>query len=330
MEFISHYGLFIAKFATVITFFIILILGITLVLASKSKEKEKGKLRIRNMNDKYLEMQRTLQEGFLSEKELKKIRKQDDKSSKKLKQEGNKQRKIFVIHFHGDIKASQVDELREAVTAILLVASPDDEVLVKLESPGGVVYGYGLAASQLKRFRENNIPLTIAIDKVAASGGYMMACVANKIIAAPFAIIGSIGVLMQLPNFHRFLKHHHIDFEQLSAGEYKRTLSVFGENTKKGREKTQEELEAIHDIFKEFIHENRPSLAIDQVATGEHWLGYKASELGLIDDIMTSDDYLMSKHHDRHILEVQFEQKKSFSQKLTKTSAELFGAFYSH
>lgn len=320
MTFISNYGLFLAKFATIVASILIILLAIAFIQVTRMKQKIEGKIKIKHLNEKYLSMKRTLEQAFIGHKSLKNNIKQDHKRLKKLREKGTDRNKLFVIQFHGDIKASEVQELREIVTAILLVAKPTDEVLVKLESPGGLVHAYGLAASQLQRIREKKIPLTIAIDKVAASGGYMMACVANKIIAAPFAIIGSIGVLLQLPNFHRFLKEHRIDFEQLSAGEYKRTVSLFGENTKKGREKIKAELEEIHQIFKAFIHENRPALDVDSVATGEHWLGYKALELRLIDKIMTSDDYLMSLENNHDIFEISLEQKKSLTERLTKVS----------
>ncbi len=205
--------------------------------------------------------------------------------------------------------------LREEVTAVLAVATAEDEVLLRLESGGGVVHGYGLAASQLDRLKQQKIPLTVAVDKVAASGGYMMACIADKIIAAPFAIIGSIGVVAQLPNFHKLLKKNHIDVEQFTAGEFKRTVTVFAENTDKGREKFQRELEETHVLFKDFVKQHRPILEIDDVATGEHWFGYQAISLKLVDELKTSDDYLISTMQQRRVYQVKFELKKSIAQK---------------
>ena len=218
--------------------------------------------------------------------------------------------------FHGDIKASATEELREVVTAILSVASDDDEVVVRLESQGGMVHSYGLASSQLRRITSRNIPLTICVDKVAASGGYMMACVGQKILCAPFAIIGSIGVLAQLPNFHRLLKKHDVDYEMFTAGEYKRTITMFGENTDKDREKFTEDLEDTHVLFKDFIRENREQVNIDDVATGEVWFGTRALERNLVDAIGTSDQYLYDLKDDADIFEVQFTQKKSIPEKL--------------
>jgi serine protease SohB len=207
----------------------------------------------------------------------------------------NKKR-IYVINFNGDMRASATENLRQEITAILSIADKDkDEVVVNLESPGGMVHGYGLAASQLARIRQHNLPLTICVDKVAASGGYMMACLANTIIAAPFAIIGSIGVVAQLPNFHRLLDKWDIDYEVLTAGEYKRTLTVFGENTDAGRQKFIADLEDTHTLFKEFVSDYRPSLDIEKVATGEHWYGKQALGLGLVDKLMTSDEYLLTR-----------------------------------
>ena len=220
--------------------------------------------------------------------------------------------------------------MREEVSAILTTAAATDEVLVILESGGGTVHGYGLGASQLQRIRDKNVTLTVAVDKVAASGGYMMACVANRIIAAPFAIIGSIGVLAQVPNFHKLLKKHDIDFEQISAGKYKRTLSLFGENTEADREKLREELEETHELFKQFVRENREQVDVEEIATGEHWLGQKALERGLVDALQTSDDYLSDAAASADIYEIRFARKKSFMDKFFASTAKLFHAEFNN
>ena len=215
-----------------------------------------------------------------------------------------------------DLRASAVDNLREEISSVLSQARDGDEVLVKVESPGGLVHGYGLAASQLQRIRNAGVPLTIAVDKVAASGGYMMACVADRIIAAPFAVLGSIGVLAQLPNFHRLLKKHEIDFELLTAGEHKRTLTIFGENTEKGRAKFLEELEETHTLFKQFVRDNRPALDVDKVATGEVWYGSDALREGLVDELETSDSFVQSRLEDWDVFEVKYVHKKNWQEKL--------------
>ncbi|EGT4952934.1 protease SohB, partial [Cronobacter sakazakii] len=193
---------------------------------------------------------------------------------------------------------------------------------VRLESPGGVVHGYGLAASQLQRLRERQIPLTIAVDKVAASGGYMMACVANNIVAAPFAIIGSIGVVAQIPNFNRLLKRNDIDIELHTAGQYKRTLTLLGENTEEGREKFREDLNETHHLFKEFVHSMRPSLDIDAVATGEHWYGVQAKEKGLVDEISTSDDLIIARMAEREVVSLRYMQRKRLMDRFTGSAAQ--------
>ena len=218
---------------------------------------------------------------------------------------------MFVIDFEGDIQASSVTELREEVTAILSIAADEDEVLVRLESPGGVVHGYGLAASQLQRIKNHGVNLTVAVDKVAASGGYMMACIANKVIAAPFAILGSIGVVAQLPNFHRLLQKNEVDFEVLTAGEYKRTLTMFGKNTETGREKFQNELEALHGLFKDLVAENRPAVDTGLVATGETWFGKQALEHALVDELQTSDEYIVDKCAVMDVFQIKYVQNKS-------------------
>jgi serine protease SohB len=262
----------------------------------------------------------------LSKKELKqaikklKLQHKENKSDNK-----NDKKNIFVLNFKGDIRASEVESLREEITSILTVAKTTDEVVLVLESSGGTVHGYGLAASQLKRIRDRGIPLTVAVDKVAASGGYMMACVANKIVAAPFAVIGSVGVLAQLPNFHRLMKKHDIDYEQLSAGEYKRTLTLFGENDDKDREKFQQEIEDTHELFKEFIKDNRGAVDIEKIATGEHWYGKRALDLQLVDELITSDDYLYTAATGANIYEITQIRKKAVSEKLFSLGMKLFG-----
>lgn len=311
-------GLFTAK-SMILVFFILLILIAFFMLLAKSKEKQTGKLTIKNLNEQYEETKQAILQETLTKKELKQYLK-DKKEKEKEKQKENQHKKIYVLNFNGDIKATAVSALSEEITAILNVAKPHDEVVLRLESPGGVVHGYGLAASQLLRLRDKNIHLTIAIDKIAASGGYMMACVANQIIAAPFAIIGSIGVIIQLPNFNRVLKDKHIDFEQHTAGNFKRTITVFGENTEEGRNKLKSELEEIHHQFKDLIVKHRTKVDIEKIATGEHWLGEQALKLNLVDHIQTSDDYLLAHSHTATLFEVSYQTKKPFLARLTSTA----------
>jgi serine protease SohB len=296
--------------------FIFLIALLVSFIAITSKNKKKGALTIKNLNDKYTEHKEIILSQTLLKKDWKDYLKEKKQQLRKQKKDPRKN--IYVIDFIGDIKASPVFELSEVITAILQVATPSDEVVLRLESGGGLVHSYGLATSQLMRLKTNRIPLTITIDKIAASGGYLMACVGNKILSAPFAIIGSIGVVMQLPNFNRLLKNNNIDFVQLTAGEYKRSVSVFGENTEAGKEKAKEELEDIHQLFKGIIHTHRPQVEIDQVATGEHWPGQRALHLKLVDDIQTSDDYLLDQSKKANLYEVSYTTKKSFLSKFMK------------
>lgn len=314
MEFLAEYGMFLVKLTSVIIAILIIMMVFTLMVA-KAKGKIKGALAVKKLNDKYDEYHDILSHEIKEKHELKLIKKLK-KKEKKSKDKGKKQHNIFVLNFHGDIRASAVTALREEITAILMIANQKDEVVVRLESGGGLVNAYGLAASQLQRIKDASIKLTIAVDKVAASGGYMMACVADHIIAAPFAVVGSIGVLAQLPNFHRYLQHKAIDFEQLSAGEYKRTLSLFGENTEKGRLKMQQDIEETHALFKAFIEKHRNQVDINKVATGEHWFGTRAMDLKLIDKLQTSDDYLLSNSKINKIYEVEYKAKKTFSKRL--------------
>jgi serine protease SohB len=269
-----------------------------------------------------------LKEKEKTDKKQAKLQAKEDKAKAKTGDDKTPEKsRVFVVDFNGSIDAKEVSSLREEITAILSVATSEDEVFVRLESGGGMVHGYGLASSQLDRVRQHNVPLTVSVDKVAASGGYMMACVANTIISAPFAIVGSIGVIAQLPNFNKLLKKHDIDFEQFTAGEFKRTVTMFGENTEKGKEKFIEELEETHVLFKNFVSERRPSLDMAKVATGEHWFGTTALDLGLVDSIQTSDDYLQQKSTDYKVVAVKYEIKKGLAEKFSKAaslSAESF------
>lgn len=349
MEFLSEYGLFLAK---TITFVIAVAVIILLVVSAgmKNQGDDQGHLEITKINDKFEDLTNIVKSMVLPEEELKlaekEQKKRDKEERKKNKAEAkakakikskdkkshddananaddeneaeeadNVRKRVYVVDFDGDIKASATEELREIVTAILTIGSERDEVVVRLESAGGMVHSYGLAASQLRRITSNNIPLTVCVDKVAASGGYMMACVAHKIVCAPFAIIGSIGVVAQLPNFHRLLKKHDVDYEMVTAGKYKRTLTMFGENTDEGREKFVEELEDTHELFKDFITDNRDKVDVDDVATGEIWFGTRAIEKNLVDAIDTSDQYLFDLKDDADIFELKFMHKKSMAEK---------------
>lgn len=329
MEFLTNYGMFLAKTATTVIA-ILIILAFVIAMATRSKAKTTGKLRIKKINEKFEEMADIINEAIQSKSEAKQKKKTDKKAKKheKEKQKANKPtRRIFIVNFNGDIKASAVAALREEITGILLTAQSNDRVLCRLESPGGMVNAYGLAASQLGRLKEAGIRLIVAVDKVAASGGYMMACVANEIIAAPFSVIGSIGVIAQLPNFHRFLEKKNIDFEQLTAGDFKRTLTMFGKNTNKAREKMQSDIEEIHTHFKDFIHQNRSSVDIDEVATGEHWLATRALELNLVDRLQTSDDYILDAKDEFDIYEVHYHIKKSLGKRLSEGANLLMSKF---
>jgi serine protease SohB len=313
VQLLTHYGLFLLETVTIVLAIIMVLFSIV-AIAAKGKLKTKGQLHIESLNSDLQQVREQLQHTILNKKQLKTVAKQNKKL---LKQQQKQQRKrIFVLDFNGDIKASQAENLRQEITAILSIATKKDEVLARLESPGGVVHGYGLAASQLQRLRDHHIPLTIAVDKVAASGGYMMACVADKLIAAPFAIIGSIGVVFQLPNFHKLLQKNNIDVEQVTAGQYKRTLTIFGENTQADREKVQQELDETHELFKEFITQHRPQVNMQQVGTGEYWFGLRAKQLNLVDDIQTSDEYLMQACQNHDIYRIKYAIKKSFGKRL--------------
>lgn len=312
LEIFLEYGLFLLKVITVLISVIVLI---SFVAASKKSNTSEG-LEIENLNEKYKELSDSLNKAVMEKDEWKKKQKSEKAIAKKNKKKKTRKPKAYILDFIGDIKASAVPSLREEVTAILDIAKRNDQIVIRLDNHGGVVHEHGLAASQLARIRQKKIHLTVVVDKVAASGGYLMASVANKIYAAPFAILGSIGVIAQLPNFNRLLDNYGVDFEQITAGQYKRNVTMFGKNTDEDREKLKDQLEEIHELFKSSVNEYRPQLDLERVATGEHWYGSKALELGLIDEIKTSDELLIEMAKKYEIFSVKLKVKKPLKKRL--------------
>ncbi|MDG2459604.1 MAG: protease SohB [Luminiphilus sp.] len=329
MEFILDIAEFLLQAVILLGVFLIAFAGVVAISQRRRGAAEEGTVEAKSLNERYESQQDAIRvivedPALLKarDKALKKEKKQKEKAAKralKLRTEddGEPDRpRLYVLDFDGDIQASQVDQLREEISAVLQVAKATDEVLLRLESGGGAVHGYGLAASQLVRLTDAHIKLTVSVDKVAASGGYMMACVADHIIAAPFAIIGSIGVVAQLPNFHRLLKKNDIDFEIHTAGEFKRTLTLFGENTDKAREKFQADIDDVHVMFKEFVAASRPVVPIDEVSTGEYWFGQRALEKNLVDQLCTSDAFLLERLDSADLIEVRFRAKRNWQERL--------------
>lgn len=318
MEFLADYASFLAKTVTLVIAIVVVLVAIA-SLRGKGRRRSAGQLQVTKLNDFYKALRERLEQSLLDKDRLKVLRKEQAKGlkkDKKDKKQADPKPRVYVLDFDGDIKASATESLRQEITALLTLATDKDEVVLRLESGGGMVHSYGLASSQLARIRQAGIPLTICIDKVAASGGYMMACIGDKIISAPFAILGSIGVVAQLPNVNRLLKKHDIDFEVLTAGEYKRTLTVFGENTEKGREKFQQDLDITHALFKNFVANYRPQLAIDEVATGEIWLGVAALDKQLVDELKTSDEYISERARTAEVFHLHYVQRKSFQERM--------------
>ncbi|PCJ17772.1 MAG: protease SohB [Gammaproteobacteria bacterium] len=330
VTFFAEYGLFLAKALTVVVAALV-VFGTLFASSARGRKEPGGQIKVRQLNDDLEMVQQTIKEAVLSKEHIKEELKQEKKEKKKQRKADKKalkksaksddstvndKKRVYVLDFDGDTRASAVESLRKEITAVLSMARPEDEVVLRLESPGGMVHSYGLASSQLERIKNKGVPLTICVDKVAASGGYMMACIADQIVAAPFAILGSIGVIAQLPNIHRLLKKNDIDFEMFTAGEYKRTVTMMGENTEKGREKFKEELEDTHILFKEFVGSQRSKVDIDKVATGEHWYGIRAKELDLVDMLQTSDEYLVDACGEADVFEVTYKVKRSMADRI--------------
>lgn len=317
LELFLQYSLFLAKTATLVIAILVVISAIASLGSRRRLASQEGDIEVTAINERLDDYADALREAVYDKHSLKDWLKEDKKKQKQEAKEKKARKKtpqdeaprsrVYMLHFNGDIRASAVESLRREITAVMTLADPaHDEIVLCLESPGGMVHGYGLAASQLARIRKQNIPLTVCVDKVAASGGYMMACLGNRILAAPFAVLGSIGVVAQIPNFNRLLKKHDVDIELHTAGDYKRTLTVLGENTEEGRRKFREELEDTHVLFKEFVAEHRPQVDIAIVATGEHWYGQRALDLKLVDELATSDEYIVRRTAEADVFAVRY------------------------
>ncbi|WP_235180047.1 MULTISPECIES: protease SohB [Acidithiobacillus] len=311
-NFFSHYLTFLAETATIVVAILIVAGGIAAIALSKRRPATAGQVQVTDLRQQ-IEQAADRIEALRFDK---KLRKAHQKNLKKVHKARKDEKCTYLLDFKGDIRASAVSALREEITAIIQVAQPDDSVLIRLESGGGMVNTYGLAAAQLLRLRAAKIHSTILVDAVAASGGYMMAVTADRIVASPFALLGSIGVVAQIPNFHRWLQERNIDFEQFTAGKYKRTVTLFGENTDSGRAKLREELEETHAQFRDFVEQFRPQLDLEKVATGEAWLGNKALQLGLVDQLATSDEIIVEAAQKGKLLQLSYQRPKSLPQKL--------------
>lgn len=314
MEHLLEIGIFTAKALVIsVAFAAVVVLVVNLVAASRRK---RSGLEVEKLNERFRTYRRQLQSQTLAKKAFKTLVKSERKDRKK---EQPRDQRVFLVHFNGDIRASAVANLREEITAILSVAKTGDEVVVCLESGGGLVTSYGLAASQLERVKSRGVKLTVCVDKIAASGGYMMACVADRICAAPFAVLGSIGVVAQIPNLNKVLKKHDVDFREITAGEFKRTVTVFGEITEPGLQKFTQQIEETHVLFKDYVARHRPALDVARVATGEHWYGTQALGLGLCDEIVTSDDYLMAKADAADVFQVKHHGRRRISERFSES-----------
>ena len=352
LDFLYEYGLFLAK---VVTFCVaaIVVIGFLVMAGQNRRQLSKaGHIEVRNLNEEFEDMTDTLDHAMMDKFQFKQLRKSQEKAdklktkqdkadakkqAKQIKAEGSAvtseeevpaaKKRTFVLDFDGDVKASAVEFLRHEISAIISVAKVTDEIIMRLDSSGGMVHTYGLAASQLGRINTANIPLTICVDQIAASGGYMMACMANHITAAPFALVGSIGVVAEVPNVHRLLKKHSIDVEVLTAGEHKRSLTIMGENTRKGRDKFVEDLQQTHGLFKSWVKQQRPQLDLDKVANGDVWYGQQAIEMGLVDAVGTSDEVLQEAVKESDVLLIEYVAKKTIGEKFgiaAATSLSLF------
>jgi len=323
MEFLSEFGMFFLKAAT-LTVAAFLVIWVLARLFIREASPAAGVLRVVKLNQQLRRMARAIRAKTLGRAAYKRLRKREKRQDKERERHGSegapgveRRPRVFVLEFKGDLKASAVAGLRREITALLTVAEDGDEVVMRLDSGGGLVNEYGLAASQLARLRDRGVRLTVCVDRIAASGGYLMACVADRILAAPFAVVGSIGVVATVPNVRRLLQKHDVEVEQHTAGDYKRTLSLLGENTEQGRAKFKQQLQESHALFKAYVKQFRPDLDLERVATGEYWYGSQAVELGLVDELRTSDDLLLARSEDADLLAVSWEAHKTLGTRLS-------------
>jgi serine protease SohB len=283
---------------------------------ARSAEAKEREIKVRSLNERYADMREAMNAPLLDKKGLKALIKAR-KKEKKARRGDDSTKRIYVLGFKGDMRARAVRELGMAIDGVLTVARPGtDEVVLRLESPGGTVTGYGLGAAEILRLRAHGIKATASVDQVAASGGYMMAAAADRIVAAPFAVVGSIGVVAPVPNLHRLLKKNDIDFEEMTAGEFKRSVSVLGEITPTGREHFRGKLEDTHGAFKAHIARCRPNVDIEKVANGDTWLASEALALNLVDEIATGDELLFRARETARLYEVTVEARKTLLQQI--------------
>lgn len=330
MEWSAEYGLFLTKLATVLAVAGLAARFVVRLAARRGRRSFEHPIDVTHLNLRHRQMVSTFERVALPRRAFRarrKAEKAQDKTraraeSRRIRHGGDagekRRRHVFVIDFKGDLQAREADPLRDEVTTILAVAREGDEVVVRLENGGGVPHGHGFGASQLARLRDRGIHLTVAVDRIAVSGGYMMACVANRILAAPFALVGSIGVFASIPNFNRLLDARGVDVEQLTAGEFKLTLTMLGKNTDEARAKLQEQLDVLHRLFKSFVAEYRPELDINRVSTGEAWYGRDALALHLVDEIRTSDDYLYEASRDAELFRIRGTRRPTLRQQLMR------------
>ncbi len=320
MEFLFDYLAFLLKAATIAFVFVLVVSGILAAARKNRQGMQEGYMEVREMNACFAAHRDAIQQLALPRKVWKTYLKKNRKAASQRSK--TERKRIFLVTFQGSLQLEGVGGLNHEINAILEAANSDDEVLVVIESPGGVVCDYGLVASQLQRVRDKAVQLTVAVDKMAASGGYLAACPAHKIIAAPFALVGSIGVVAELPNFHRLLQKHDIDFDVYKAGEFKRTVTIFGENSSAGKEKFLEELGRVHTHFQRMVREYRPNADWKRASTGEVWLASDALELGLVDELCTSDAYLLAASKDADIYQVRWIKRMPLSERVVLRASE--------
>lgn len=285
--------------------------GLWSLLSRKGKAQNEQKIALKSYEKRYYEALTPQVREFVEKKDLTALKKAQKAAQKE------KGSCLYVIDFDGDMQASNTVQLAETTSCLLPLLRSTDKVLVRVKSSGGLVPHYGYAASQLSRLR-SKASLTVAIDHIAASGGYLMACVAHEIIAAPFAIVGSIGVVGLVPNVHPLLKNHGIDVHEHTAGEYKRSLSPWAAVTPEKVQRYEHELSMTHELFQEFVQQYRPNLEPEVLQTGEYrYAARSVGDTGLVDKVQSSDDFIAEHLPKYHVIFVTCREEKSVWQRLS-------------
>ncbi len=226
--------------------------------------------------------------------------------------------RLAVLRFQGlrDLNASGDQRLSEAIDEVLVNRDHFEEAVVIIDSPGGTTHGYGHAYALLERLSASGLKVTACIDRIGASGGYLMALPADRILAGPFAIVGSVGVVAGIPNVKRLLEEKGVSYRLFVAGDKKRVVHFADDDGPEVREYMDEKLAGIHTQFLQAVEKHRGDrVKLDEVRSGDHWSAEESVEkgLGLVDELQTSAEYLLERN--REVALVMIERRVDITER---------------